>query len=131
MSLSFLPTPIYIVFVVFLTIVIYYYVFTIYGKEKKLLVLGYSLFGLAGFPIIMNKITTEYSNEYKELFRIPNILMGVIAAIGLLLIFICSWDKVKDDVEKRKIYIFGITLTSIGVALFCVLVLIIKYKLNK
>lgn len=131
MSLSFLPTPIYIVFVVFLTIVIYYYVFTIYGKEKKLLVLGYSLFGLAGFPIIMNKITTEYSNEYKELFRIPDILMGVIATIGALLILICSWDKVKDDVEKRKIYIFGITLTSIGVALFCVLVLIIKYKLNK
>lgn len=129
MSLSFLPTPIYIAFVAFLTIVMYYYVFTMYGKEKKLLVLGYGLFGLAGFPIIMSKITTEYFNEYKELFRIPNILMGVMATIGALLILICSWDKVKDDAEKKRGYVLAISLLFVSVLMFCFLLLIAKYKL--
>ncbi|MDD2480928.1 MAG: hypothetical protein PHC44_03045 [Lutispora sp.] len=131
MSLSFLPTPIYIAFVAFLTIVIYYYVFTIYGKEKKLLVLGYGLFGLAGFPIIMNKITAEYFNEYKGLFRIPNVLMGVMATIGALLILICSWNKVKDDAEKKRGYILAISLLFLSVLMFCFLLIIIKYKLHK
>ncbi len=126
MSLRYLPTSAFIVIVLIFSVVLLLYTARIYAKEKKLLVVGYGLLGLAGLCAATNRAIEEYLKEVEQFTKAINTISGIFLISSFSLIMICTWQKTREDPIMRRIFIISLRIIMIAILVTSVVILVFK-----